>query len=170
MEKESIRRPAPLIRFLVAASFILAVGCSGPPRPPERPTFERVAVNQRAVGIPYGPVVLFKIDQQLVALRVSNVPLSGYGIEYEWNTSALDATVFETTSTGAGETKEKIRPGSIHAGPLFMQWSRGSKKYGWLYWPDDSSGISVSSITFRNVASIHLQDPQIFWYKQEMFE
>ena len=156
--------------LLMAAAAILAAGCGVPPPPPERPTFERVAVNQRAVGIPYGPVVLFRIDEQLVAFRISNVPLSGYGIEYEWNTSAVDAAVFETTSTGAGETEEKIRPGSIQAGPLVMEWSRGSEKYGWLYWPDDSGGISVSSITFRSVVSIDLQDPQIYWYKQEMFD
>jgi hypothetical protein len=98
-------------------------------------------VNQRAVGIAYGAVVLL-----------------------------IDAAVFKTTGTGAGETDEKNHRGVVLAGPLFMRWSRGSEKYGWLYWPEDSSAISVSSITFRSVASIRLQDPEIFWYRQEMFD
>ena len=127
-------------------------------------------MNQRAVGIPNGAVVLFRIDQELVALRVVEAPLWGYAIEYEWSVAPVDATVFETTSTGSGETDEKNQRGVVRAGPLFMQWSRGSKKSGWLYWPEDSSNISVSSITFRSVDSIHLQDPEIFWYKQDMFE
>jgi len=166
----STLHPSLITRLLITVALTSATGCGGPPRPPEQPTFEHVAVNQRAVGIPYGAVVLFRVDQQLVALRVVDAPLWGYAIEYEWSVAPVDAAVFETTSTGAGETDEKKHRGAVRAEPLFMRWSRGSKKFGWLYWPDDSSEISVSSITFRSVDSIHLQDPQIFWYKQEMFE
>lgn len=114
--------------------------------------------------------MLFRVDEQLVALRIVDAPLWGYAIEYEWNEAPVDTSVFETTATGSGQTDEKMQRGTVLAGPLFMKWSRGSNSFGWLYWPDDSSGISVSSITFRSVDSIHLQDPQIFWYKQEMFD
>lgn len=51
-----------------------------------------------------------------------------------------------------------------------MRWSRGSKDFGWLYWPEDMTNLSVSSITFRSVDSIDLHDPEIFWYTQEMFK
>ena len=159
-----------ITRLLITVALTSATGCGGPPRPPEQPTFERVAVNQRAVGIAYGAVVLFRIDQEMVAVRVVDSPLSGRAIEYEWNVAPIDAAVFKTTGTGAGETDEKNHRGVVLAGPLFMRWSRGSEKYGWLYWPEDSSAISVSSITFRSVASIRLQDPEIFWYRQEMFD
>jgi hypothetical protein len=146
------------------------VGCGGPPRPPEHPTYERVAVNQRAVGIPYGAVALFRVDDQLIALRVFDAPLWGFAIEYEWNVAPSDADIFETTATGSGQTDEKKQHGAVRAGPLYLNWSRGSERSGWLYWPEDSSSISVCSITFRSVESIDLQDPQIFWYTQEMFE
>ena len=152
------------------AAFAVVLGCGGPPRPPKFPTFERVAVNQRAIGIPYGAVVLLRIDEQLVALRIVDAPLWGYAIEYEWNEGPADAAVFETTATGAGQTDEKRQRGRVLTGSLLMQWSRGSEDFGWLYWPEDSSGVSVSSITFRSVDSIHLQDPEIFWYRQEMFK
>ena len=158
------------IRIAAAVILMVVSACGGPPPTPERPTFERVAVNQRGIGIPYGAVVLFRVDQQLVALRVVDAPLWGYAIEYEWNVAPVGAAWFETTATGAGQTDEKKQRGAILAGPLFMRWSRGSKHFGWVYWPDDSSSISVASITFRSVDSINLQDPQIFWYRQEMFE
>jgi hypothetical protein len=167
---DSIHPPVAIVRLLVAVAIVAVAGCGGPPRPPERPTFERVAVNQRGVGIPYGAVVLFKADKELVALRVVEAPKWGYWIEYEWNTAPVSESVFETSSTGAGETNEQQRRSSVTAGPLYMRWSRGSRDFGWLYWPEDSQDISVSSITFRSVDSINLQDPEIYWYKQEMFE
>ena len=170
VERDPFRVPAAITRLIVVVSLGVAAGCGGPPRPPERPTFERVAVNQRGVGIPYGAVVLFKVDQELVALRVVEAPLWGYAIEYEWNAAPLSADVFETASTGAGQTDEKQQRGAVRAGTLFMRWSRGSKHFGWLYWPKKPEKISVSSITFRSVDSINLKDPEIFWYTQEMFE
>jgi hypothetical protein len=167
---DSIRVSAAIIKLLVAVAIVAVVGCWGPPRPPERPTFVRVAVNQRGIGIPYGAVVLFRIDQELVAFRVVEAPIWGYRIEYEWSTAPVTADVFETASTGAGETDEKKHRGVARAGPLFMQWSRGSKDFGWLYWPEDAKDVSVCSITFRSVDRINLQDPEIFWYTREMFE
>lgn len=157
------------MRFKIAAILIVVWGCGGPPPTPEQPTYERVAVNQRGIGIPYGAVVLFRVDQQLVALRIVEAPLWGYAIEYEWNVAPAGEPAFKTTATGAGETDEKEQRGAILAGPLYMKWSRGSKHFGWVYWPDDSSAISVCSMTFRSVGDINLQDPQIFWYRQEMY-
>lgn len=164
----STRRIPSIALFAIAAS--LLVGCGGPPRPPEHPTHERVAVNQRAIGIPYGAVALFRVDDQLVALRVVDAPLWGFAIEYEWNAAPADLTAFETSATGAGQTDEKKQHGAVRAGPLYLKWSRGSAESGWLYWPEDSKSVSVCSITFRSVERIDLQDPQIFWYRREMFE
>lgn len=162
--------PVGAVRLLAAVAIVAVAGCGGPPRPPELPTFDRVAVNQRAVGIPYGAVVLFRADQELVALRVVDAPKWGYWIEYEWNAAPHAEGVFETTSTGAGEANEQERWSAVIAGPLYMRWSRGSKEFGWLYWPEDTKNVSVASITFQSVDSINLQDPEIFWYTQEMFE
>ena len=170
MKRASIRILAAAIQSLAAVALTSVAGCGGPPRLPELPTFERVAGNQRAVGIPYGAVVLFRVDQELVALRVVEAPMWGYRIEYEWNTAAATTDVFETEGTGAGEANEQDKRSAVHAGPLYMRWSRGSENFGWLYWPEESKNISVSSITFRSVKRIDLQDPEIFWYTQEMFE
>ena len=170
VNRDQIRVPASLIWSLLAASMVAAVGCGGPPRPPERPTFERVAVNQRGVGIPYGAVVLFRVEKELIAFRVVDAPKWGYSIEYEWNAAPAAEDTFETASTGAGETDEQRRRSTVTAGPLYMRWSRGSPDFGWLYWPEDEETVSVASIAFRSVDSIDLQDPDIFWYTQEMFE
>lgn len=166
----STRILAAANQALTAVAIAAVVGCGGPPRVPELPTFERVAVNQRAVGIPYGAVVLFRVDQDMVALRVAEAPMWGYRIEYEWNTTSATASVFETESTGAGKTGEQKKRSTVLAGPLYMRWSRGSEDFGWLYWPENSQDLSVSSITFRTVKSIDLKDPEIVWYTQEMFK
>lgn len=132
MKKEPNCLPRVIAGLLGGIALVATVGCGGPPRPPERPTFERVAVNQRGIGIPYGAVVLFRADQELVALRVVEAPKWGYWIEYEWNTAPLTADVFETASTGAGETNEQkngapCSPGrSICGGPAGRRISAGS--------------------------------------------
>jgi hypothetical protein len=169
MVRTSLPR-AVFAEWLVVSAALVIVGCGGPPPPPDKPTFERVAVNQRAIGIPYGAVVLLRAEDQLIALRIVDAPLWGFAIEYEWNVAPTNAEVFITAAGGSGRTDEKQRHGGVKAGPLFMKWSRGSDTSGWLYWPEDSGPVSVCSITFRSVASIDLQDPQIFWYTREMFE
>ncbi len=158
-----------LARFLVLAT-LLVLGCDGTPRSPEQPTFTHVAVNQRAIGIPYGAVALFKVDQELVALRVVRALEWGYAIEYEWRAAPANASFFQTSRAGTGRTDEDDQAGLISAGPLHMGWSRGSEGFGWFYWPENARDISVSSITFRSVNSIDLANPEIFWYRQEMFE
>jgi hypothetical protein len=170
VQRNSIFAQPAFVQLLAAVAIVSVVACGGPPRPPERPTFERVAVNQRGIGIPYGAVVLFRVEQELVALRIIDAPKWGYWIEYEWNAAPLTADAFETASTGAGETNEQQQRSAVFAGSLYMRWSRGSEVFGWLYWPEDVKNVSVSSITFRSVDSIDLQNPEIFWYTQEMFE
>ncbi|MCG6950694.1 MAG: hypothetical protein LJE93_17400 [Acidobacteria bacterium] len=167
--KRSFGRPISLARFLVLAT-LLILGCDRTPRSPEQPTFTHVAVNQRAIGIPYGAVALFKVDQELVALRVVRALEWGYAIEYEWRAAPANASLFQTSRAGTGRTDEDGQAGSISAGPLHMGWSRGSEGFGWFYWPEDARNISVSSITFRSVNSIDLANPEIFWYRREMFE
>lgn len=170
MKRASFRVLAATFQSIATVAIAATVGCGGPPRPPERPTFERVAVNQRGVGIPYGAVALFRVDQELVALRIVEAPMWGYRIEYEWNAAKVTADVFETERTGSGKTSEQEKRSAVLAGPLYLRWSRGSEDFGWLYWPEEKKNISVSSITFRSVNRINLQNPEIFWYTQEMFE
>jgi hypothetical protein len=157
--------PRVLILVLAATS-----GCDDVPRPPYRPTSDRVAVSQRSIGIPYGSVVVFRTAGQLVALRVVDAQRWGYEIEYEWQATAPGSDTFDGTYQGTARTEEELGFGSVRAGPLFLRWSRGSENMGWLYWPDKKSDIKVSAITWGSVDSINLQDPEVYWYTREMFE
>ena len=158
----------PIIAFCCAA-----IACDDVPRPPDRPTFDRVAVTERSIGIPYGSVVVFRTAGQLVALRVIESERWGYQIEYEWQATAPDSEIFDGKRQGAGatdENRENRRLGTIRAGPLLLRWSRGSEEMGWLYWPENENDISVCAITWGSVDSIDLRDPEVFWYTREMFE
>jgi hypothetical protein len=159
-------------RFLIVV-LTATLGCDGVPRPPNWPTFDRVAVSEHSIGIPYGSVVVFRTAGQLVALRVVDASRWGYKIEYEWQATAPGTEVFGGTTRETATTEENTennRCGSIRAGPLFLQWSRGSEEMGWLYWPDKEGEISVCAVTWSSVDSIDLQNPEVFWYTREMFD
>jgi len=155
---------------VLAAALVGVVGCLGPPPPPERPTPERVSVSARSIGIPYGPVVLLRNREQLVAVRVVGTAAGGYSIEYRWETAPFAASGFATEERGTGMTQEERGHGVVKAGPLRFKWSRGSQSTGWLYWPPASDELSVCSVTWPSIEEIDLQDPEIYWYTQEMFK
>ena len=158
-----------LARCCLGAAFIAGAGCGGPPPTPERPTEYRVAVSDRSIGIPNGPVVLLKTDAQLIAVRVTAASLLGNAIEYEWDVAPAGGTGFVADTHGAASTVESSGFGTIVAGPVRFKWSGGSEDFGWFYWPPNPD-VAVCSRTWRNLDEINLQDPDIFWYKQEMFE
>ena len=149
---------------------VVTMGCLGPPPPPDRPTSKRVSASVRSIGIPYGPVVLLRNRDQLVALRVVAAPAAGYSIEYRWKTAAVTANGFATDDSGIGTTEEKRGFGIVQAGPVRFKWSRASKDAGWLYWPRGWDDLSVCSMTWESVDEIDLQHPKSHWYSQAMFE
>lgn len=161
-------RKALACRVLAIAA-VVATGCQGPPPPPERPTSKRVAVSVRSIGIPYGPVVLLRYGEQLIAVRVVAAPAAGYSIEYEWETATVTAHGFSTEERGTGTAEEERGFGVVEAGPIRFKWSRASKDAGWLYWPAGSDDLSVCSLTWASFDEIDLQRPNIHWYTQEMF-
>ncbi len=159
-----------LVGCVLAALVGAATGCLGPPPPPENPTPELVSVSARSIGIPYGPVVLFRKGEQLVALRVIAAPAAGYSIEYEWKTAASSTSGFSADDSGIGAAEEKRGFGFVTAGPLYFKWSRASKSSGWLYWPRGRNDFIVCSRTWASIDEIDLQKPDIHWYSQEMFQ
>ena len=154
---------------VLATAAVVATGCQGPPPPPERPTPERVAVSVRSIGIPYGPVVLLRNREQLIAVRVVAAPAAGYSIEYEWETATVTARGYSTDDRGTGMAEEERGFGVVEVGPVRFKWSRASKDAGWLYWPMGSDGLSVCSRTWASFDEIDLHNPNIHWYSQEMF-
>jgi hypothetical protein len=155
---------------VLAAMIGATTGCQAPPQPPRTPTLDLVSVSERSIGIPYGPVVLFRKDGELVALRVIAAPAAGYSIEYEWMTAPASGRGFTTDDGGTGATEEQRGFGHISLGPLYFKWSRASKSSGWLYWPPGSNDFSVCSRTWTSIDEIDLQQPEIHWYTQEMFQ
>jgi len=152
---------ANAVRWCLGAALIAGAGCGGPPPAPARPTAFRVAVSERSIGIPYGPLVLLRTGGQHVAIRVTAASRLGNAIEYEWDLAPAGGTVFVSETHGSASTVESNG---------FFKWSRGSQDFGWLYWPVGLADISVCSRTWRNLEEIDLEDPDIFWYTPEMFE
>ena len=161
---------ANAVRWCLGAALIAGAGCGGPPPAPARPTAFRVAVSERSVGIPYGPLVLLRTGAQLVAIRVTAASRLGNAIEYEWDLAPAGGTVIVSETHGSASTVESNGFGQVVAGPLRFKWSRGSQDFGWLYWPVGLADIAVCSRTWRNLEGINLEDPDIFWYTKEMFE
>jgi len=124
----------------------------------------------RSIGIPYGPVVLLRNHEQLIALRVVAAPAAGYTIEYEWETAEVAASAFAKDDSGVGTAEEERGFGVVNAGPVRFKWSRASKESGWLYWPRGWDDLSVCSRTWASFDEIDLQKPNILWYSQEMFQ
>ena len=161
---------ANVVRWCLGAALIAGVGCGGPPPAPARPTAFRVAVSERSIGIPYGPVTLLRTGAELVALRVTAASRLGNAIEYEWDLAPAGGTGFVSETHGSASTVESSGFGQVVAGPLRFQWSRGSQDFGWIYWPVGLTDIAVCSRTWRNLEEIDLENPDIFWYTPEMFE
>jgi len=158
-----------VLSWVLVTITMVTSGCPGPPPSPERPTPERVSVSERSIGIPYGPVILLRNREQLIALRVVAAPTAGYAIEYEWKTAPVMSNRFALDDSGTGTTEETRGLGVVKAGPVQFKWSRASRNSGFLYWPQGSKDLSVCSVTWANVDGIDLQNPKIYWYTQDMF-
>jgi hypothetical protein len=154
---------------VLAATAVVTTGCPGPPPPPEYPTPERVSVSARSIGIRYGPVILLRNREQLIAIRVVAAPTAGYTIEYEWKTAEVSSSGFVTDDSGTGTTEEERGFGVVKAGPVRFKWSRASRDAGFLYWPQGSKDLSVCSVTWASVDGIDLHNPKIHWYSRDMF-
>ncbi|MGD9252881.1 MAG: hypothetical protein PVG92_02980 [Holophagae bacterium] len=168
MDRFRVRRT-----FIASAWFLLlasASGCIGPGPPPRVPTEGRVSVSTRNIGIPYGPIVLFRADDRQIALRVTRASGQGTRIDYEWSATQPGSAAFSPSNTGRGSVNETTRVGRIAAGPLLLNWSRGSAEMGWIYWPDADFGLEVCSRTFADLEEIDLDSKRLRWYRRDMFD
>jgi len=155
-----------------AAMLYLTAGCgqlSGPP-PPSFPTSTTVAARPRSIGVPYGPIVLLRSGEQLVALRITSASQLGEVIEVEWFAPPVGGKDFTNARHGEGTAREHRGIGYIAAGPLNLEWSRGSAEMGWIYWPDEGTDLAACSRTWSNLDEVDPDDPDVRWYTREMFE
>jgi hypothetical protein len=134
------------------------------------PTGDRIAASHRNIGIPYGPYVVFRGGDRYIALRVTASNQLGNRIGYEWAATGPGLGEFASAEQGRGSAEESGSVARIAAGPLLLNWSRGSGEIGWIYWPDDALGVAVCSRTFSNLEDLDLESKRLRWYTREDFE
>ena len=161
---------AALIVGAAVLSITAACGKSSGPAPPSFPDSNTVAARPRSIGVPYGPIVLLRSGEQLVALRITSVSQLGEVIEVEWFAPPVGGKDFTNAMRGEGTAREHRGIGYIPAGPLNLEWSRGSAEMGWIYWPDEGIDLEACSRTWANLDEVDSDAPDIRWYTKEMFE
>ncbi len=155
-----------------AAMLSLTAGCDqlSDPLPPRYPDRNTVAAGPRSIGVPYGPIVLLRSDEQLVALRITSESQLGQVIEIEWFAPPVGGKDFTNAIRGKGTAREHRGIGHIAAGPLRLEWSRGSAEMGWIYWPDEGTDLAACSRVWASLDEIDPDAPDVRWYTREMFE
>lgn len=163
---------SPAMRFLIKVGVAASIltGCGTPVQTPTFPTADQVAADRRAIGIPYGRFVLLRTGEQLVALHVTWASPIGEQINFEWHASPRGQQTFKHATFGKGSAVEVRFVGRIAAGPLVLNWSRGSRDMGWIYWPDDDTDLAVCSRAWANLDDADPDSPDVRWYTREMFE
>ena len=161
---------AALIVGAAVLSITAACGKSSGPAPPSFPNSNTVAARPRSIGVPYGPIVLLRSGEQLVALRITSASQLGEVIEVEWFVPPVGEKDFTNAIHGGGTAREHRGIGYIAAGPLSLKWSHGSAEMGWIYWPGGSIDLEACSRTWANLDEINPDASDIRWYTKGMFE
>ncbi len=144
---------------MAVAVIVLPIACSRG-QPEERldfPTAERLAPRPNAVGIPYGRFLLLRYKGQLFAINIRSAGGVGERIAYDWYLADSDGdfSSAEDNRQGRGETTENPYTGRISLpGGLSLEWSRGSRRSGWLYWPRQGPELEVFSETFADLSTV----------------
>ena len=108
-------------------------------------------LDDNAVGVSYHKFVLFRTLGDTYAIHILPHPKYGEdGITYTWYRLPGGGHNFfdPKVEVGQGETKEvngmgRVEMGSIKTGPFSIDWSKGNKDLGWLYWCDAPKDIAV---------------------------
>jgi len=144
---------------LVLAAAVIAAGaaCDRPATAPKPalPTADSLAATPNAVGVPYGRFLLVRRDKRVIALHLTALSPLGDRVAYRWYVAGPDGRFArpESLEQGGGEALERPYTGRISLpGPLTLDWSRGSKEFGWLYWPEGSGDYAIYSRPFTELA------------------
>lgn len=161
---------------LVLAAVVVAVGAAcdrtATAPKPALPTADTLAATPNAVGIPYGRYLLIRRGEHLIALHLTAVSPLGDRVDYRWYVAGPDGRFArpELLERGGGEAVERPYTGRITLpGRLTLDWSRGSKEFGWLYWPEGSADYAVYSRPFAELADADPGRDGGRWLEQDMF-
>jgi hypothetical protein len=158
----------PLVVFGATLSLLWPTACARRgPEPQRYPSGSQLVANSQGVGVPYGRWVLVRDSSRLVALKITARSPRGEHISYEWSATALDSEGFRSRSAdhGKGTASEEPFTGHISLPGMRLEWSRGSSKMGWLYWPERGGEISVFSRAWNDIDDIDPASLQGRWLK-----
>lgn len=150
----------PVLSASVLATLVWLAGCgpeaTPPPVPDQRPASGRVTVNERAIGIPYGEWILLRTGTRQVLVRLDPEDGTGFAVAYRYRVSPETVSEFAGphVEAGSGRTEETFGMGRVTAGRLQMDWSRGSDRTGWLYWPPEHTPVEVWPFTFDDPGAV----------------
>ena len=154
--QRKLRILAARIALVVAVASAVAACGRAPTVPrPALPTADSLAATPNAVGVPYGRFLLVRRDERLIALHLTALSPLGDRVAYRWYVAGPGGRFArpESLEQGGGEALERPYTGRISLpGPLTLDWSRGSKEFGWLYWPEGSGDYAVYSRPFAELA------------------
>lgn len=124
---------------------------------------EEVIYNDLTIRIDYGRITLFRIGNEVYALRITGPPANAtQRITYEWmklgewpnissNNYAKWSKVFEhhpEDARGRDFADESQAATVLSIGPLTVEWSAGSQTDGWLYLSQAKHGDRIRPIRF----------------------
>jgi hypothetical protein len=148
-------------------AWFLAFPACAPKEPPpiEYPTTESVVANATSFGVPYGRVVLLAQGETCVALKVEATSTLGDHVHYEWVSCDGGSLSFAgpTARRGSGEAVEQCYVGRINAGSVSLMWSRGSREFGWLYWPQQGPAFKVADRAWMRVEDLPQRRNEVSW-------
>jgi hypothetical protein len=161
---------------LALAAVLVAAGaaCDHPATEPTpaQPTPDSLAATPNAVGVPYDQYLLIRRGERLIALQLTAVTPLGDRVAYRWYVAGSDRRFARPKSLemGGGEAVERPYTGRITLpGSLTLDWSRGSREFGWLYWPEGSGDYAVYSRPFTELADADPDRDTGRWLDREMF-
>ncbi len=173
-----VRRADWLFRVGIGLLVGLAVGSSSCSRksPEERldfPTADRLAVKPSAVGVPYDRFVVIRHDEGLVAVNLHATSQLGDRVLYQWYRANADGWFAPEASLEMGEAEAVERP---HTGRIAIPgfptlvWSRGSQESGWIYWPEQDTGLAIFSRAFATLPDIETRTGSGRWLQRDTHE
>jgi len=137
------------------------------------PTKHRLAVKPSAVGVPYDRFVVIQHDEHIIAINLHATSKLGDRVRYRWYKANADGRFAPVASLkqGDGEAVERPHTGRLAVPGLpTLQWSRGSQESGWIYWPEQDTGLRIYPTAFVTLPEIETQSGSGSWLHKVKIE
>ena len=125
------------------------------------------------MSVEYHKFVLFRSGGDTFAFHILPHPKDGEdGITYTWYRlpGGGHDSFSPKVEVGQGETKEVNGSGVVKAGPLKMEWSKGNRDSGWLYWHDAPNDVAVYSLQWMRLEDATKKSESGRWISRRSVE